>query len=84
MRPRAAESKHADRCGVIRLTRSVGLTDQTKEEGMHPLIASELAQQHIADLHREAALQRRTRSSKQTPSRHRKVSVARLQRAPAH
>jgi hypothetical protein len=51
---------------------------------MHALIIGELAQQHIDDLHREAARWRLRRRSRETRERRRSTSHATVQRAPAH
>ena len=52
---------------------------------MHPILAEVFVQQHIEDLHREAAKQRRQGlgNQKRRTARH-KSSATRLQRAPAH
>jgi hypothetical protein len=51
---------------------------------MHPLIGSAIVQQHIDDLHREAAQRRLTRVSRRRRQGRSKAKAFRLQRATAH
>jgi len=51
---------------------------------MHPTQAEVIVQQHIEDLHREAAKQRRRRGAQKPQPHRRRAAWKRLQRAPAH
>ncbi len=51
---------------------------------MHPNAMELVIRQHIADLHREAAIERRASRSRKPKGRRRKSASGRLQRAPAH
>jgi hypothetical protein len=51
---------------------------------MHTLMIGELAQQHIDDLHREAARWRLRHRSREARERRRRPSHTTVQRAPAH
>ncbi|MDQ4026846.1 MAG: hypothetical protein M3214_02180 [Actinomycetota bacterium] len=50
---------------------------------MHPLQLEEIAQQHIADLHRDAGQRRSARSQRKPKSNRRRWLATKLQRAPA-
>lgn len=52
---------------------------------MHPALAEVIVRQHIEDLHRDAAKQRRLgMGSQKRRAARRKATATRLQRAPAH
>jgi hypothetical protein len=50
---------------------------------MHPNMLEIVVQQHIKDLHREAAARRLARTGRKDRSHRRKAAALRLQRAPA-
>jgi hypothetical protein len=80
----AGGSKDGARCGPSRLIRTFLVTDQTKEDTMHPLVLDYIVRQHIEDLHREAAVRRLAGSTQKRKPNRRKAPGIKLQRAPAH